>query len=100
MKIKTLRPTWRPEAVDPDPNEIPEQEESEQEGSGYTPGTGSTASHRKVTTPHSVSKRMLPRQTIQRFHRGGPGQSRIFESRAHGRTTGRMVGHEPGTEGI
>ncbi|MBS1531334.1 MAG: hypothetical protein JSU01_13595 [Bacteroidetes bacterium] len=23
-----------------------------------------------------------------------------FESRPHGRTTGRMIGHEPGTEGI
>ncbi|MEO6150457.1 MAG: hypothetical protein ABIN95_14495 [Mucilaginibacter sp.] len=26
-----------PESVDPDPNEIPEKQESEQEGSGYTP---------------------------------------------------------------
>lgn len=29
----------------------------------------------------------------------GPGKT-DFESRPHGRTTGRMVGHEPGTEGI
>ena len=29
----------------------------------------------------------------------GPAKT-DFESRPHGRTTGRMIGHEPGTEGI
>lgn len=30
----------------------------------------------------------------------GPATKTDFESRPQGRTTGRMIGHEPGTEGI
>lgn len=87
-----------PESVDPDPNEIPEQEQSQQEGSGYTPSReygqpqeGNDASYSEQTDVTPPNHKEFPKE--------GPGKA-DFESRPHGRTTGRMVGHEPGTEGI
>jgi len=80
------------------PNEIPEKHQSEQEGSGYAPqreqqqqSSGNDASyseHNDVTPPNH-----------KEFPSTGPAKA-DFESRSHGRTTGRMIGHEPGTEGI
>ncbi|RVT98104.1 hypothetical protein EOD41_18635 [Mucilaginibacter limnophilus] len=87
-----------PESVDPDPNEIPEKEESEQEGSGYSPSReynepqeGNDASFSEQTDVTPPNQHEFPAE-------GSPKTD--FESRNHGRTTGRMIGHEPGTEGI
>lgn len=88
----------QPESVDPDPNEIPEEGESENEGSGYTPSReydepqeGNDASYSEQTDVTPPSHREFPAE--------GPAKT-DFEARKQGRTTGRMLGHEPGTEGI
>ncbi len=87
-----------PESVDPDPNEIPEQQESDNEGSGYhssperdEPQEGNDASFSEQTDVTPPNQHEFPSE--------GPGKGN-FETRDHGRTTGRMLGHEPGTEGI
>lgn len=79
------------------PNEIPEKRQSEQEGSGYSPqreqqqqrggNDGSYSEQTDVTPPNE-----------HEFPAEGPAKAN-FSSRPHGRTTARMVGHEPGTEG-
>jgi hypothetical protein len=62
------------------PNEIPEKRESEQEKSGY---------------PHETD--VTPPDHKEFPSVGNPETD--FRPSNHGRTTGRMVGHEPGTEG-
>ena len=79
-------------------NEIPEKKESENENLEYPhapeqeqQGDGSDASyseHNDVTPPNQ-----------KEFPSVG-NASTDFTPSSHGRTTGRMVGHEPGTEGI
>jgi hypothetical protein len=81
---------------DNQPDETPERQESQQEGSGYTPqreqeqqdsgNEGGFSEQVDVTPPNE-----------HEFPSEGPGHT-SFENRPHGRTTGRMVGHEPGTE--
>jgi hypothetical protein len=87
-----------PESVDPDPNEIPEQEQSQQEGSGYTPNREYSQPQEGNDASYSEQNDVTP-PNHKEFPSRGPGKA-DFESRAQGRTTGRMVGHEPGTEGI
>lgn len=79
------------------PDETPERKQSEQEGSGYSPqreqqqqsgGNDASYSEQNDVTP--------PNQ--KEFPAEGPAKT-DFENRPHGRTTARMVGHEPGTEG-
>ncbi|MFD2145862.1 hypothetical protein [Mucilaginibacter antarcticus] len=80
------------------PEESPERRQTEQEGSGYTPqreqqqqdngSDGSYSEQNDVTPPNQ-----------KEFPKEGPGHT-DFSSRPQGRTTGRMVGHEPGTEGM
>ena len=79
-------------------NEIPEKRQSEQEGSGYPHqreqeqqegGNDASYSERTDVTP--------PNQ--HEFPSVGNAET-DFRPSNHGRTTGRMVGHEPGTEGI
>ncbi|WP_460692903.1 hypothetical protein [Mucilaginibacter puniceus] len=79
------------------PNEIPEKRQSEQEGSGYSPqreqqqqNSGNDASYSEQTDVTPPNQKEFPAE--------GPAKGN-FESRPHGRTTARMVGHEPGTEG-
>ena len=86
------------ETTNHDPNEIPEKKESEQEKSGYPheieqeqQQQGSDASYSEQTD--------VTRPNQHEFPSTGAAQT-DFVSRPHGRTTGRMVGHEPGTEGI
>jgi hypothetical protein len=79
------------------PNEIPEKRESEQEKSGYPneheqeqQQGGSDASYSEqndVTPPNQKEFPSVGNATTD------------FKPSNHGRTTGRMVGHEPGTEG-
>ena len=78
------------------PGQVPEKTQPAKEKTGYphetefsTPQEGSDASfseHNDVTPPE---KREFPSV--------GPAET-DFVSRPNGRTTGRMVGHEPGTE--
>ncbi|MBK0380852.1 hypothetical protein [Mucilaginibacter segetis] len=80
------------------PNEIPEKRESEQEQSGYPHETerqqqqeGNDASYSEQVDVTPPKQHEFPSEGSPKVH---------FEDRPQGRTTGRMVGHEPGTEGI
>jgi hypothetical protein len=77
--------------------EKPERHQSEQEGSGVAAqreqqqNSGSNASYSEQTDVTPPNHKDFP--TV--------GPSKVdFESRPQGRTTGRMVGHEPGTESL
>jgi len=80
------------------PNEIPEKRESEHEQSGYLPqveqeqqqdgGDASYSEQNDVTPPNQKEFPSVGNATTD------------FKPSNHGRTTGRMVGHEPGTEGM
>jgi hypothetical protein len=77
-------------------NEIPEKRQSEQEGSGYAPqreqqqqSGGNDASYNAQSDVNPPDKKEFPSV-------GNPKTD--FVSRNNGRTTGRMIGHEPGTE--
>ena len=80
------------------PGQVPERNQPEKEKTGYShekefqhPQEGNDASyseHNDVTPPDK-----------KEFPSVGPAET-DFVSRPTGRTTGRMVGHEPGTEGI
>ncbi|RZA01543.1 MAG: hypothetical protein EOP47_10220 [Sphingobacteriaceae bacterium] len=79
------------------PDETPERRQSEQEGSGYSPqreqqqqSNGNDASYSEQTDVTPPNEHEFPAE--------GPARA-DFSSRPHGRTTARMVGHEPGTEG-
>jgi hypothetical protein len=64
-----------------------------------------THSQSEVNQPNKSADTSFSEQTDvtppnkKEFPSVGPAKT-DFESRPHGRTTGRMVGHEPGTEGI
>lgn len=80
------------------PNEIPEKRESEQERSGYPDETeqeqqqdGSDASYSEQTDVTPPNQKEFP---------SVGNATTDFRPSDHGRTTGRMLGHEPGTEGI
>ena len=97
-EVVAVTDSYPGETAEPKPDEIPEKHVSENEQSeypheteveqqdrgdeaGYT-GTGDAS----APTPHE-------------FPSYGNAKT-DFASRNQGRTTGRMVGHEPGTEGI
>jgi hypothetical protein len=80
------------------PDEAREWNESQQEGSGYTPqreqeqqdqGNDATFSEQIDVTPPDQPE--IPAE--------GPARA-DFSPQHHNRGTGRMVGHEPGTESI
>jgi hypothetical protein len=80
------------------PAEIPGKRKSEQEGSGYAPqreqqqhNQGNDASYSEQTDVTPPNQHEFPSTGIVKTD---------FVSRNHGRRTGRMVGHEPGTESI
>lgn len=86
-----------PEMVDPDPNEIPEKQESEQEGSGYEPRREYNEPQEGNDTSYQEQPGVTP---PSRPEVPGTSPAEAYRSdNSHGRTTGRMVGHEPGTEG-
>ncbi|WP_295771533.1 hypothetical protein [uncultured Mucilaginibacter sp.] len=81
-----------------DDNEIPEHEETNDQDFGYPneqevrqPQEGSDGSYSEQTDVTPPRPHEFPSE-------GSPKTD--FSSRPQGRTTGRMVGHEPGTEGI
>ncbi|GAA4340302.1 hypothetical protein GCM10023149_51590 [Mucilaginibacter gynuensis] len=87
-----------PQSVDPDPNETPEEREASEESTSFPstreysrPQEGNDASYSEQTDVTPPNPHEFPSE--------GPAKA-DFSSRPHGRTTGRMLGHEPGTEGI
>ena len=78
------------------PTQAPERNQPEKEKTGYPHETevtshpeGNDASFSEQTDVTPPNKREFPSV--------GPAET-DFVSRPHNRTTGRMVGHEPGTE--
>ena len=99
MKANKQNPKKNPEKPEHTrQNEIPEKRQSEQEQSGYPhereqeqQQTGSDASYSEQVDVSRPNQHEFP----------SVGNVKTdFETRNLGRTTGRMVGHEPGTEGI
>ncbi len=81
-----------------DPNEIPEKRESEQERSGYPHETEQEQQQGGNDASYSEQIDVTPPNHKEFPSVGNPETD--FRPSDHGRTTGRMVGHEPGTEGI
>ena len=80
------------------PNEIPEKGESENENMEYPrhreqeqQQSGNDASYSEHNDVTPLNQKEFP---------SVGNASTDFTPSSHGRTTGRMVGHEPGTEGI
>ena len=80
------------------PNEIPEKRESEMEKSGYPHEREQEQHQGGAETSYSEQVDLTPPNQHE-FPSVGNVKT-DFETRNLGRTTGRMVGHEPGTEGI
>jgi hypothetical protein len=81
-----------------DDNEIPEEGESKKEGTGYHRQSEVNQPNKGADTSYSEQNDVTP-PNKKEFPSEGPAKT-DFESRPQGRTTGRMLGHEPGTEGI
>ena len=86
------------EKQEEEPDEIPEKHVSENESSEYPKETEFTQPERGSDASYSEQVDVTPPASHE-FPSVGNAQT-DFVSRDHGRTTGRMVGHEPGTEGI
>ncbi|SDD22236.1 hypothetical protein SAMN05216464_101115 [Mucilaginibacter pineti] len=84
--------------TDEHPNETPEEGESKKEGTGYHSQSEVDQPQRGANTSFSEQTDVTPPNKHE-FPSVGPSKT-DFESRPQGRTTGRMVGHEPGTEGV
>ncbi|TWR27215.1 hypothetical protein FPZ42_09315 [Mucilaginibacter achroorhodeus] len=82
-----------------DPNEIPEEGESDNEGTGYSQTNEQNQPREGADTSYSEQIDVTPPEKHE-FPSEGVATKTDFASRDLGRTTGRMVGHEPGTEGI
>jgi hypothetical protein len=80
------------------PVEKPARHQSEQEGSGYAPLREQQQHNRGNDASYSEQNDVTP-PNHKEFPVKGPGKA-DFESRPYGRRTGRMVGHEPGTESL
>ncbi len=80
------------------PNETPEEEGASKEDVRYPDETPTRPDEAESDASYSEQNDVTP-PTPHEFPSVGHAKT-DFESRSHGRTTGRMVGHEPGTEGI
>jgi hypothetical protein len=80
------------------PNEMPEKQESENERLEYPHETEFRQQDKGNDTQYGEQGDVTP-PAPHEFPSVGNAKT-DFASRPHGRTTGRMVGHEPGTEGI
>ncbi len=80
------------------PNEIPEKRKSEQEKSGYPHEIEQEQQQGGNDASYSEQNDVTP-PNQKEFPSVGNTET-DFRPSDHGRTTGRMVGHEPGTEGI
>lgn len=96
METNESNPEYTPNT---NPNETPEERQSENEGTGYSRQSEQEQQQEGADTSYSESNDVTPPE-----HHGFPSEGVAtktdFASRPHGRTTGRMLGHEPGTEGI
>ncbi|TSD66107.1 hypothetical protein FFF34_001520 [Inquilinus sp. KBS0705] len=81
-----------------DPDEIPEQGQSGNEGTGYTQQNEQQQQQGGNDASYSEQNDVTPPNQHEFPSTGSPQTD--FASRDQGRTTGRMIGHEPGTEGI
>ena len=81
-----------------DYEEKPEVEKPEKERVGTHSQSEVDQPNRSADTSFSEQTDVTP-PNKKEFPSVGPAKT-DFESRPHGRTTGRMLGHEPGTEGI
>ena len=81
-----------------DDNEIPEEGETKRVGAGYQRQSEVNQPDRGADTSYSEQNDVTP-PNKKEFPSEGLAKT-DFESRPQGRTTGRMLGHEPGTEGI
>ena len=84
--------------IDYDDTNAPEVEKPEKEGVGTHSQSEVNQVNRSADTSYSEQTDVTP-PNKKEFPSVGPAKT-DFESRPHGRTTGRMLGHEPGTEGI
>jgi len=80
------------------PDETPEKRKSEQEGSGYAPQREQQQQNSGNDASYSEQNDVTPPNKHEFPSTGSPKTD--FVTRPNGRTTGRMVGHEPGTESI
>lgn len=81
-----------------DGSEMPEQEEADSEKEDYTEKTGVEQQDRADEASYSERNDVTP-PTPHEFPDHGTHTETDFASRPLGRSTGRMLGHEPGTEG-
>jgi hypothetical protein len=80
------------------PNETPEEEGASKEDARYPDEEPTRPDQSESDASYSEQEDVTP-PTPHEFPSVGHAKT-DFESRPHGRTTGRMTGHEPGTEGI
>ena len=81
------------------PDETPERKTSEEEGLGYDQQVEAKPQQSESNANYSEQNDVTP-PTPHEFPAEGSHTKTNFESRPQGRTTGRMVSGEPGTEGI
>jgi len=81
-----------------DPDEIPEREEADNEDLGYPREQEVSRPQEGNDANFSEQIDVTPPRTHEFPSEGSPKTD--FTSRNVGRTTGRMLGHEPGTEGV
>lgn len=86
------------ELTDEHPNETPEERKTRTEGVGKHSQAEVDQPDRSADASYSEQTDVTPPNKHE-FPSVGPAKT-DFASRPQGRTTGRMVGHEPGTEGI
>jgi hypothetical protein len=99
MKSNSENPKKNPERPEHNrPDEMPEKHRSEQEGSGYEHQREQEEQQSGADTSYS-EKIDVQAPEPREFPSVGNAKT-DFETRNQGRTTGRMLGHEPGTEGI
>ena len=79
------------------PNENPGQSNSKKEFN--TPDQNEANPQREGADATFTERNDVTPPNRKEFPSVGPAKT-DFESRKQGRTTGRMIGHEPGTEGI
>jgi len=84
-KSKNIKPGQAPERKQPEKDKTIYPHENE----FSEPAEGSDASYSEKNDVTPPNKKEFPSV--------GPAET-DFVSRPHGRTTGRMIGHEPGTE--
>ena len=80
------------------PDEMPEKRQSDQEGSEYPRETEQEQQQDGNDASYSEQNDVTP-PAPHEFPSVGNAKT-DFVSKPYGRTTGRMVGHEPGTESI